>query len=1087
MPTSREPSVVTFLFTDVVGSTQLTDALGDEGAQEIMRIHNALMRAEVARHGGSEVKAMGDGFMIAFTSVTSALACATDAQRSIARHNQENPTREILVRMGLNAGEAIAEDEDFFGAAVIVAARISALAGAGEILTSEAVKQLGQGMRGVEYKFRGEQQLKGLRESFRIYEVLASVAERPAVAALRKPRFVGREKEMETLGQALDEVAAGPGLFMLLSGELGVGKTRLAEEVARQASTRGFRVWRGNCYGTEGAPPYVPFVEMLRQYIQDRPEDVLIDELADDAPIIARLVPEVGRRIPITADSARLPPDQERYRLLDAVKRLIETTAQRRPLLLLVGDLHWADAATSSLLKHLAPALQDARIFILATCAEENLPSDHPLSVVLAEFARLQRYRRLTLRGLSAPAVRELLTGLGDGETPEGIAQTIYDQTEGNPFFATELINHLVAEGRLIGPQGEWQTQLPSESWQTPESVRVVVQQRLATLSEDARRLFAVAAVAGKDFTYDLLETLEEVPSDALLDGLEEGVRMGTIEEVAGAAARFRFSHQLIRQTLYEELSGLRRQRLHLRVGEAMEKVAPSEVEEIAYQFSRAGNMASAEKTHRYLVLAGDSVRRTAAWEKAADYYERSLALPLEIEDSRRAELLRWLGDARSGIGDWEQAISGWSQAMAIFAKLDLREDAGWVCYSLRKLYGFRGQFAEASDVVQQGLAILGEVDSEVRSRLLAQSGFIRSAFGEVGEAERLLDESFEVAQRLDLPSATGFSAFIRGMHYLNYCRLHEAADWLTKSAEWSSAGGDPATASQASASRRHVLLSLGRLADAERGIDDDERQAQKAGSFLSLCDAKWVASETACLRGDLERAERLASELLAMVRAAHADSGLPGVLINLAYIRFLRGDWAGLEEPVVEAVSCYDKMSSASSDDPRPVQLLLRALTGRQEDARAALAGFDDFFNFEDDWTMSLGEARAVLATALAVLGEREAVSKLYEPLKDWAAQSGFVVIGAASVPQLMSRVLAMAAAGAGHPEEAEQHFETALREAEEMEAAVELAEASHWYARFLQEQGGADERANALLAAAADIWQRCGMARQPYTAGLP
>ena len=172
------PSVVTFLFTDIVGSTELTDALGDEGAQEILRIHNSLLRAEVGRHGGSEVKAMGDGFMIAFVSPTSALACAVSIQRAIAEHNRKQPAREFMVRMGLNAGEAIHEEADFFGAAVIVAARIAALAEGGEILTSEAVKQLGQGMRGAEYELKGEFQLKGLRETYRIYRRYLAEEER---------------------------------------------------------------------------------------------------------------------------------------------------------------------------------------------------------------------------------------------------------------------------------------------------------------------------------------------------------------------------------------------------------------------------------------------------------------------------------------------------------------------------------------------------------------------------------------------------------------------------------------------------------------------------------------------------------------------------------------------------------------------------------------------------------------------------------------------------------------------------------------------------------------------------------------------
>src|SRR3972149_6447830 len=304
MATVGGQSVVTLLFTDLVGSTQLTDALGDEGAQEILRIHNALVREGVGRHGGSEVKTMGDGFMIAFKSPTSALACAVTIQRTIAQHNREQPTREFMVRIGLNAGEAIQEEADFFGSAVIVAARIAALAEGGEILTSEAVKQLGQGMRGSEYEFKGEFQLKGFREPYRVYQVVS--------------------------GPAGGAAGPGSGSLVPLGGGRGGGKTRLAEELARHSRTRGFRVWRGHCYGMESSPPYVPFVEALRSYIEERPDDVLLDELGDEGPEIAKLVPELRRRIPVGGDGAPLPPEQERYRLLEAVRHWLGNPAPPR-------------------------------------------------------------------------------------------------------------------------------------------------------------------------------------------------------------------------------------------------------------------------------------------------------------------------------------------------------------------------------------------------------------------------------------------------------------------------------------------------------------------------------------------------------------------------------------------------------------------------------------------------------------------------------------------------------------------------------------------------------------------------------------
>lgn len=1076
------PSVVTFLFTDIVGSTQLTETLGDEGAQEILRIHNSLLRGEVARHGGSEVKAMGDGFMITFRSPTSAVACAGAIQQAIAQHNQEQPTRTFMVKIGLNAGEAIQEEGDFFGAAVIVAARIAALAEGGEILTSEAVKQLGQGMRGIEYKFKGEFQLKGLREPYRIFEVVSGPAERRVVAALRRPRFVGREEELADLRRSLEQISTGSGLFLLLAGEAGVGKTRLAEELASHARSRGVRVLCGHCLETEGAPPYMPFVEVLRDYIQSRPDDVLLDELGEDAQEIARLTPELARRIPIDGDSSPLPPEQERYRLLETVRRWLKRVAGHRPILLVIEDLHWAEPSSCVLLRHLAPTLAAAPIFVLATCREEDIETSPSLTAALAEFGRVQVYRRVRLSGLDVPAIQALLAAMGRGEPPQGLAEALFQETAGNPFFIAELVNHLDMEGKLLDGDGQWQVGVSREGWDVPESVRAVTQRRLSGLREETRKVLTVASVAGREFTYDLLEALSDVPTDTLLDSLDEAIRMGMIEETGEAVASFRFSHQLSQQTLYDDLSDIRRRRLHLRVSEALEETKRAEPEQIAHHLHRAGGMAPAQKTLSYLTAAGDKASKTAAWERAARYYEQALELTPIDEQLERAQLLRHLGEAQSGFGDWESAVVSWKEAMDAFEKLGDSEAVGWIGFFLRKLYGFRGQFNEASDVVQRSLGVLGDHPTEIRSRLLAQAGFSLSAFGKPAEAERLLAQSIEIAERLDDPAAKGFSAYIRGMHCLNYCRLTEAAEWLNKSVNWSLAGDDLATASQVSSSRRHVLLMLGELSEAQQSMDDEIRLARKAGSFLALCDTKWISSEIACLRGDLAAAEALNDQLMDLIQASQAHSGTPGALMNRAYIRFLQGDWHSPEDHLSEAISSHDRISAAPIDDPRPVLMLLRALAGRGEEARAMLPEVQRCFDFDEAWTTSLGEARTTLAAALAVLGEKQAAADLYQPLKEWTGASGYVLTGASSIPQLVSRVLGMVASVSDRPDEAAEHFETAVRQARELGAATELAESAYWYARHLVEWGQAEDgqRTRTLLAEAIDVWEELGMPKQ-------
>ncbi len=1056
----------------------MTDALGDEGAQEIVRLHNALVRTEVSRAGGSEVKTMGDGFMIAFKSVSAAINCAVAIQRAITQNNNENPTREFMVRMGLNAGEAIQEEEDFFGAAVIVAARINALAEGGEILISEAVKQLASGVRGVEFKFKGEFALKGLREQYRLYQVIA--IGRGEVVTLRRARFVGREDEIEALRRHLDQTSTGLGRFVMLSGEAGVGKTRLAEEITRDAKTRGFRVWRGQCSSTEGAPPYLPIVEVLRQYVEERPDDVLMDELGEDAADIARLVPEIARRIPIRGETMRLPPEQERYRVLEAVRTLVESLGRRRPLLLLLEDIHWADGASCLVLRHLVPTVNSCPIMILGTARSDEISASHPLAEATAEFGRLHAYTQIELAGLGLGEVEAILMSLGAGSPPEGLARTIFEATEGNAFFVTELISHLNAEHILFDESGEWRKDFGDTPWDVPHSIRAVIQRRIASLTDDVRKALTMAAVIGRQFNYEIMDVLEEVGPELLLEALDEGVRMGMIEQIERAAAEFRFTHHLIQQTLYEDVPALRRQRSHLRIAEAMENATLGEPEELAYHFSEAGTMAPANKARRYLAEAGEKARGMAAWEDAAAHFEQALGLLADGDPPERARLLWRLGEALAGKGDWEASVAALSQAMDLYEGLGDTESLAWIAYALRRLYGARGQFAEASEVVQRGLAGLKDTDSEIRSRLLAQAGFIRSAFGDINEAEVLLAQSMEIAERSGLPAAKGFSAFITGMHRLSYCRLREAADLLATAKEWSLSGSDPWCASQASSFRRHILFALGQPGAAELAMDEEERLARKAGNFLAVCETKWLGMGIACLRGELERGEQLGRELIRLIESAKADSGIPGALINLAYIRFLEGDSEEYEALLGRALEVYERMSSAPIDDPRPVLVLLRALSGRRDDALALMPDLDRYFQFEEAWTTSQAEARTTLAASLVVLGDSDGAARLYEPLKLWTASAGYVLTGASTIPQLVSRVLAMTASAIGKDDEASAQFELAIQQAAEMDLSAELAQCHYWYGRHLLKDAADRGPGLAQLDRAIEIWTMAGMLKQ-------
>jgi tetratricopeptide (TPR) repeat protein len=673
-----------------------------------------------------------------------------------------------------------------------------------------------------------------------------------------------------------------------------------------------------------------------------------------------------------------------------------------------------------------------------------------------------------------------MLTSLGESAPPQALTHALSEATEGNAFFVTELISHLNTERLLFDDSGNWRQDLTG-ALDIPHSIRAVIQRRLAALTDDVRKVFSVASVVGRQFSFDLLDSLHEVEADTLLESLDEGVRSGMLQQVERSAAEFRFTHQLTQHTLYDEIPALRRQRAHLRVAEALADLRPYEPERIAYHYTCAGSMAPVQESRKFLVLAAEKATSIAAWEDAAQYFQQALALPGELGVDERARLLWHLGEAQGGKGEWEPAVDNLTQAMDLFESIQDTDSLSWIAYALRRLYGARGQFNEAAEVVERALSALGDAESEIRSRLLAQAGFIRSAFGEVAEAERLLEQSRAIAERTGEPAAIGFSGFITGMHCMSYCRLREAADWLTRSLEWSLAGNDLWTASQASSFRKHILFALGQPERSAGAMDEEERLARRAGNFLAVCETKWIGSGIACLSGKLDEAESLARELIHLIQAAHADSGLPGALINLSYIQFLKGDEQAFEELLGDALAVYARMSAAPIDDPKPVQFLLRVLAGRRDAALKLIPELEGYFDFGTSWTTSNGEARVTLAGAFAALADRDRAAQLYPPLKEWTESTGYVLTGASTVPQLVSRILGMAAGVTGAHDDAVSHFEHAINIASSLGLDAELAECHYWFASYLFSAG--DERKSAALShldQATGIWQAAAMPQQ-------
>jgi class 3 adenylate cyclase/tetratricopeptide (TPR) repeat protein len=1072
---------VTVLFTDVEGSTGLATRQGDEAAREILRGQRELVREQVEMHSGHEVKSLGDGFMVAFASARKAAACAVGIQRALEKHNRRQPPdQRVRVRIGLNTGEVIQEEADLFGEAVDAAARIAAKAKGGQILVSETVRGVMGRARDVELVDRGRFRLKGFPERWRLFEVVWQ-EERPAARALlERTPFVGREVERAELRRCLDRAARGQGTLIMIGGEPGVGKSRLAEELVAEARQRGLLALTGHCYEMEGAPPYIPFVEMLEAAARIVPQEAFRQALGDSAPEVAKLMPELRRLFPDIPAPLEVPPEQERHYLFNCMHEFVERSSRAQPLLLVLENLHWADDSTMLLLQHIAQRLQEMPVLIVGTYRDVELDVARPLARGLRELTRQRLAHRLALKRLPQDAVEAMLRALSGQEPPPSLVQAVYSETEGNPFFVEEVFEHLAEEGKLFDVQGRWRRDLSIGELHVPEGVRLVIGQRLERLNEEWRRALTAAAVIGRAFSFELLEALGEADTDVLLDAVDEAERAHLITAVSdGPEDRFTFAHELIRQTLLSGLSSPRRRRLHLRVAEAMERVYARALEEhaadLAHHLDQAGATADPRKTVHYLMLAGERAMAAAAFEEALRHYESALSLQLTDDQRVRAHLLYKRGLALRSLGRWEEAFVDWDEALAAYDEMGDAEAVGRICYEMSAQFIWAARPEKAMETARRGLMTLGERASVDRCRLLARAGLTLSGAGYYTAADGMLTQAMAIAEQLDDQRLLGTALVGKAFNHCFHMEMPDAVDSGLRAAELLRPIGDVWELTRALWGTQVALTLLCRFDDVTEVGDELEPLATRLGHLGALLIARRSrAVRELMLTADLDKLKEFARGDLEFCR----NADMPWISHSYSYLglaHFWSGRWQEALEHFQEAVKLESLGPFAGSD--WVLLFLWKAYFGDKDEALAMLREkMGDLprsgqRNTLGAWTMLFG-----VVEGLALLGEREQAAKLY-PLVLEAIDTG--ALARLWTWGLLQTVAGMAAAAGGQWEKAEEHYRIALRQAHELPVVIEQPEARLWYARMLIDRNAPGDRDNArqMLSEAIAMYRRIGM----------
>lgn len=1081
---------VTILFTDLVGSTELLQRVGDEQAQHVFRAHHRLLAEAVEGYRGHEVKWLGDGLMVAFESVIDAVQCAIAMQQALRR-----PTagERLEIRAGLNTGEVMIENGDYFGSPVVIARRLCDRAEAGQIFAADVVVRLLDGRIGdIRVRDLGALQLKGITNTVASAEI---VYEHDPMALLRKLPFTGRVAEYETLTSALARARNGHGSIVLLAGEPGVGKTRLTEEFCERAAGSAL-VIRGNCYEGEVAAPLGPWTEALRALVDATPPDDLAELLGAGAPDIAAMLPQIHEAMPGLRPPPRLDPESERARLFESISVALRAAAADRPLVIFLDDIHWSDRLSLALLEQFARGIADRGVVIIGTYRDVEVDRVHPLAQSLAALRRLEHYQRLPIGGFSVDAVYDLLHTIEPSPEAEQakhvLAQALHDESSGNPFFIREVLNHLAETGRLAHVDGVWTGMVTSvEELGIPEGVREIIGRRLSRLGEVCNRMLQRASAMTGGFTWDELRAICDDGEDALLDALDEAIGSQIIEERAPLA--YTFTHALIRSTLYDELSSPRRALLHRRIADAMEALYAGDLDAhlgdlAAHYMASTGGVA--EKAIAYSMRAGDRARSLAAWGEAAEHYQRAIdamALAAAPEGEQRVRAMLALAECNRYAGRAAESLTLIRTAMQAARALGSPALVGDAAVS----FDFAAYLLE-DDLASERLALLDEALDAMRGERSAQRVHVLC---------RRVQAAAAVANADSGASAAGFQAYAGAKDPAVLAQAREAVELAETigdaAAIWSATltlhnygwapdnleerraliGRACAAAEQAGMDvvaweRAMVQLELGDLDAFARTAAEYraylERSRYAPAAFIP--DAMETGVEAA--RGALTAAEERWSAYTA--RYGGGGDVATTSVAQMALLRLLEGRLAELEPVWNAIVTRFPGVSAFTA-----AHALLYAHAGKPDTAARIIDGLiaDDLAAVPRDFlwkaTMSL------LADACADADHREGATVVFGAMLPYAGTTAAInyIVPLGS----MARPLARMAALLERWDDAERYCEMAIEANERMGFGAWATMARADLGAMLLRRGatGDRDRAQELLRRALDDAVTSGMAR--------